>query len=649
MNIRSRIVLYVVLGLVALSGICVVFGQYFLSDKIVVIEDIPVSYDRAIPVRTNTWFSSLYYHFPTLPLFVFPGAYRITTEGLSVSTSAVTASKNAFFGSFRELCLIGAGRNLSGVSVVRYGDWNVSVRADDSDDAAFTAHFVQGSPIVQIEDFVGDMTVTCPSATVTAYRPGVLQVTRGVESILIQAQDPIAETHGATTLRSSVGVYRVIQLPSEVGGLDFFVDAPWQRVTDTRLGWSGAGDGQSLTLDIVTENQQPILSTLWPHHRLAGATISGAPLGVYDTIYGRLELWSFNQLTIPAAKVLPQAFTAVQTPAYQERIREAIKQDTERYVLETPPTGVYFRGTWLGGLASLTELASLYEMQEETDVLVKLLEKHFSESLTEFVYDEGRHMMVAKNQEFGNEKGNDHHFHYAYYLRAGAVLLSLRPELRERMVVRLNELAADIATTSHTSTRYPFLRHFAPYAGHSFADGEALFLDGNNQESSSEALQAWYALSLFGKVVGDETLVRTGETLFSYELASARSYWFGEENPFPEEYQHHLVSLVWGGKRDYATWFSGQAMHIHGIQWLPITPASEYLGTLPFFSERKMEILRAHASPTSHEWGDLYVAMLSYTSPNEAVALLPEAAKHSAMKSTALLYQTVYRNLEEKK
>jgi endo-1,3(4)-beta-glucanase len=645
MTVPHRTALGVILGLVVLLGVFMIFSERLFPKKLP-LDDTPVSYERAIPVRTNTWFSSLYHRFPTLPLYVFPGSYQVTTGGLSVSASTVTASPNTFFGPFAELCLLGADQNINGIEVVRYGDWDVSVRAKASDQTAFSAHFMQGSPLVLIEDFIGDMTVSCPLGTATSFRSGTLLVTRGTERLLIQAKDPmIADTRDMMTLRSTVGTYRVIQLPSDATNLDFFADLPWQKVIDTRLGWSGS-DGRLLTLDIVTEDGQPTLSTLWPHQRLAGVTLPGTPLGTYDTIYGRLELRSLSQLTIPAGSALPETFVAVETPAYREQIREAIKRDTHRLLLETPPTGVYFRGTWLGGLASLTELATLYDMPEERAVLGQWLEKHLTESLAQFVYDEERHMMVARNQEFGNEKGNDHHFHYAYYLRAGATLLTLRPQLRSKLMAPLSELAADIATTSHASARYPFLRHFAPYAGHSFADGEALFADGNNQESSSEALQAWYAIARFGTVIGDEGLTRTGETLFAYELAGTRAYWFGEGNPFPEGYQHHLVSLVWGGKRDYATWFSGQAMHIHGIQWLPITPASGYLGTLPNFAERQAEILRAHPNPATHEWGDLYTAMLSYTDPREAEALLPEAVEHLAMKSTALLYQTVYQNLE---
>ena len=339
-------------------------------------------------------------------------------------------------------------------------------------------------------------------------------------------------------------------------------------------------------------------------------------------------------------------FERVTDPVAVEAIREAIRQDVVIFRNATPPQGVYFLGTWLGGVASVAQIAELYGMNEEKTALLDILERYLVASLPNFTYQADTQMLVAKNTEFGNEEGNDHHFHYGYYLRASAVLATLRPALRTELEPVMNELALDIANTDRSSTRYPYVRNFSPYDGHSWADGDASFADGNNQESTSEALNAWYGVFLWGQVTGNATLERTGKALFATELASTKAYWFGENNPFPSGYAHTIASLVWGGKRDYATWFSGQAMHIHGIQWLPITPASAYLGTLPNFTERKAEILRAHPNPATHEWGDLYTATLSYSDPQEAVSLLPVASKNQAMKSTALLYQTVYNNLE---
>lgn len=59
-------------------------------------------------------------------------------------------------------------------------------------------------------------------------------------------------------------------------------------------------------------------------------------------------------------------------------------------------------------------------------------------------------------------------------------------------------LIRDIASTDRSDPLFPYLRCFDKYAGHSWASAEANFADGNNQESSSESLNAWYGLILWG-------------------------------------------------------------------------------------------------------------------------------------------------------
>ena len=64
----------------------------------------------------------------------------------------------------------------------------------------------------------------------------------------------------------------------------------------------------------------------------------------------------------------------------------------------------------------------------------------------------------------------------------------------------------DIASGRRGDPAFPFFRVFDPYAGHSWAAGDAVAGDGNNQESSSEAMAAWTAFVLLGELRGDRTL-----------------------------------------------------------------------------------------------------------------------------------------------
>ncbi|RYD69198.1 MAG: hypothetical protein EOP84_28925, partial [Verrucomicrobiaceae bacterium] len=60
---------------------------------------------------------------------------------------------------------------------------------------------------------------------------------------------------------------------------------------------------------------------------------------------------------------------------------------------------------------------------------------------------------------------------------------------------------------------------------------------------------------------------------------------------FPSGYEHPVVTMVWGGKGVHGTWFSGNPEAIHGINWLPITGASLYLGRWPEYGEKNYRSL----------------------------------------------------------
>ena len=53
---------------------------------------------------------------------------------------------------------------------------------------------------------------------------------------------------------------------------------------------------------------------------------------------------------------------------------------------------------------------------------------------------------------------------------------------------------------------FPFSRSFDWYHGHSWATGHDAFVDGKNQESSSEDSHALYAIKLWANVIGDRSM-----------------------------------------------------------------------------------------------------------------------------------------------
>ena len=99
--------------------------------------------------------------------------------------------------------------------------------------------------------------------------------------------------------------------------------------------------------------------------------------------------------------------------------------------------------------------------------------------------------LIGSKPSYGSDgQLNDHHFHYGYFIRAAAEVARLDPTWVEKWGGMVELLIRDIASTNREDLLFPHLRCFDVYAGHSWASGHAKFGDGNNQESSSESMNA---------------------------------------------------------------------------------------------------------------------------------------------------------------
>ena len=90
-------------------------------------------------------------------------------------------------------------------------------------------------------------------------------------------------------------------------------------------------------------------------------------------------------------------------------------------------------------------------------------------------------------------------------------------------------------------------------------------------------MNAWNGLALWASVRGSTSLRSTATWLLAEEAAAAKAFWLDPDlSAFPA-FRHSFVSLVWGGKRDSATWFSADPAAKLAIQLIPMSPASGYL------------------------------------------------------------------------
>jgi endoglucanase Acf2 len=248
--------------------------------------------------------------------------------------------------------------------------------------------------------------------------------------------------------------------------------------------------------------------------------------------------------------------------------------------------------------------------------------------------------LTAVPAEFGSGDYNDHHFQYGYLVRAAAVLAEADPAFLRDYGGAVDLVVRDFSGTlsGDGPEGFPAFRAFNAYLGHSAASGFAPFADGNNQESSSEAVAAWEAVTRWGIVSRNAQLTSYGVTHYALEAATARRYWLGEEGPRPAGYRHTGAGIVWDAKIDYATWFDPKPESILGIQLLPLTFGSLYRGDPGKAAARSAELTR-DVGGKPRVWGDLFAADLAVADPASArQRLVPKLPREESTSRAMVRY-----------
>ncbi|KAL1205861.1 Glucan endo-1,3-beta-D-glucosidase [Cardamine amara subsp. amara] len=188
--------------------------------------------------------------------------------------------------------------------------------------------------------------------------------------------------------------------------------------------------------------------------------------------------------------------------------------------------------------------------------------------------------------DFGFGIYNDHHYHIGYFLYAIAVLAKIDPLWGRRYKPQAYTLMADYMTLGKkgaNNSNYPRLRCFDLFKLHSWAGGLTEFADGRNQESTSEAVNAYYSAALLGLAYGDIHLVAVASTVLTLEIHAAKMWWQVKEDDaiYPKDFtaENRVVGVLWSTKRDSGLWFAPKEWKecLLGIQLLPLLPVSEVL------------------------------------------------------------------------
>ena len=188
-------------------------------------------------------------------------------------------------------------------------------------------------------------------------------------------------------------------------------------------------------------------------------------------------------------------------------------------------------------------------------------------------YNEAWGSVYYSNNDFNTASElSDHSFTHGYLIYASSVLAMYDDTFKEDYGDIVSLLLNDYMYPKKGDYEFAYLRSFDSWAGHTWAHGFGTFAEGNNIESSSEALQSWVGGYLWALSEGDTELRDAAIYGFVSELNSAKTYMFDYSGEvFHEKYSEYasVAGMIWGGKYDYATWFGANPTFIYGIQWLP--------------------------------------------------------------------------------
>jgi len=537
-------------------------------------QDVALRIADGVLPPTNRWYSSLAFAEPGLPVFPKPLAVTPVDGGFTLGLTNPTASERAIMAPATadvSVSITGA----SGYGLVVHADpVAVGVRWADA-----VVTLAQGWPVAGVTaDAAVELRLGVPFAPVAE---GVAEATVGAVTYGVRVDDGVLD--GTSVQLREGGSAQFFAVPSG-GDTVAFARALGEPVT--AVGWEGSADDGAATTTL-TYADATVLTM--PAQRAADAGLD-CDLGTYPTIDGEFAVCAAGEVTwsVPAVDPSGELDLSDITEDQRSRIAEAVVADVA--ALGALPSDSYFGGKALYRLVNLVLLA---EQVGDTDAAVAargVLETSLREwgdaercATGEprcFVYEPVIRGVVGVTPAFGSEDFNDHHFHYGYLLHAAAVAAASDEDLAAAIGPVFDQVAADIAS-GDAAADFPPIRHFDPAAGHSWASGFSPFADGNNQESSSEAVTAWNSVALWAQVRGDAALEQRARWMLAAEADAARRLWLAPNlDAFPE-YDHTIVAMEWGGKRDYATWFSPEPSAMLGIQLIPVAPfAAEYLAAV---------------------------------------------------------------------
>jgi endoglucanase Acf2 len=617
---------------------------------------------RAAP--TSQWYSTLAFNPKPEAIFVQPITVKATPAGLEFAlphkhvVNSVRQDVEIHYPHKDPLVISPLAFEPGTAKLAAADDWSIDISmARGADDMLSTV--ARGNPYASIRVTRGDLRVRLPAAGERLH-PGAdarsLALKIGAKSYALFGPtgvkwEQVSATEWIARLPAGQGFLSVAALPDDKAEtLALFQRHAYAFIKQTRVAWryDEAASQVETTFTATTQVMEgpdngPLLG-LYPHQWFRNASVEGKLGPEFDTVRGKLRLLAAPQFktTYRYNGFVPYWPAVTDSPRMSE-LRTIMNQDfsTAARDLHRQSKSFYWAGK---GMQRNLKLAEVFEQQgnlERRDRLLDMVKKRAEEWLggesdRGYVqYDRAMGVVSIYPEEFfAVTEINDHHFWYGYMIRTAAEIALRDPSWieKDRWGGMIELLISDIATTERGRSDFPFIRNWDSYEAHTWANGVGVGEFGNNNESSSESINAWVGLILWGEVTGNKALRDLGIYLYTNEIQAINHYWFNIHGlVFAPEYKNVEVSLVFGGMYRHDTWWIDDPRQIKGINLLPVTTGHTYLGTDPAFVKRSLATLPAETAlwdriakkpnppPPKDIWQDIFAKYLALADPAEAL------------------------------
>lgn len=599
------------------------------------------------PVQTNDWWSSLIWNFNVYgdqphsqPMFPHPLAFQAQSGGLDVQypTYYTVGGEYKYPYGAVDLTIGVSGMSTESTKPVSYSDWIVTAGWDNMMEATIG----HGLPFVYVNKISSsNATVTFPTGSPAIWynQGGVIGVTVNGHNYGIFGPSG-SSWSGSNVLQSNLNgknYFSVAALPDASGAtLEFYRQHAYSFITDTKVSWNyDEALAQVTSTFTATVSQKengggivnrPLMA-LYRHQWLNSSDVNTSYS--YVSPRGEMKVVSGTSFSTQMAfsgilPSLPDAGTYDRGQLYNY-VNE-VYQIADLWSLSESDT--YWQGKIMAMIAHLVPIAEQVGHTAARDrfltELKNKLEDWFTAGGSEFFYNPAWNYLVGFPASFNSEgELNDHDFHWGYFVMASAIIAQYDPawasDSRWGSMVQL--LIKDVANMDRNDTMFPFLRSFDVYAGHDWANGPALFAAGNNEESSSEAINFATGVILFGINTGNDELRDLGIFMYSNMVQAIGQYWFDVDNQtYPPEFEYPGVGIVWGDGGAHATWFGGTPEFIYGINFLPLTGGSLYLGHRPDYVNDLYDRIVSENGGQENDWVDIIWNYQAMANPQAALA-----------------------------